>query len=167
VGAGEAGKKPKERALDAAEVKRIETLVQQAIGFDAQRGDVVSVVNAPFARGAVELDESGPPIWQQPRAQELVRLVFGGLAVLLLIFTVLRPAFRQLLAPKPRAATATLSVIEPDEELPVSLSSPQPSRAGTAVMMNFDDKLEVARTAVSTDAKRVAQVVRDMVESDG
>jgi flagellar M-ring protein FliF len=33
--------------------------------------------------------------------------------------------------------------------------------------MNFDDKLEIARTAVNTDAKRVAQVVRDMVASDG
>jgi flagellar M-ring protein FliF len=33
--------------------------------------------------------------------------------------------------------------------------------------MNFDEKLEVARTAVNTDAKRVAQVVRNWVESDG
>jgi flagellar M-ring protein FliF len=32
--------------------------------------------------------------------------------------------------------------------------------------MTFDDKLEVARAAVSNDSKRVAQVVRDWVESD-
>ena len=31
----------------------------------------------------------------------------------------------------------------------------------------IDEVPEIARTAVSTDAKRVAQVVRDMVESDG
>lgn len=169
VGATEAGKKPKVRALNAAELTRIETLVQQAIGFDGQRGDVVSVVNAPFAVDAVDSVDAGPPIWQNPRARELLRTVLGGLAVLLLIFTVLRPAFRQLLAPKTRMATAT--IVDSDDDVPVALSSaaatPSAARGGTPPLMNFDDKLEVARTAVNTDAKRVAQVVRDWVESDG
>ncbi|GAB3308328.1 flagellar basal-body MS-ring/collar protein FliF [Luteimonas notoginsengisoli] len=164
------GKKPKDRALSEAEVKRIELLVQQAIGFDAQRGDAVSVVNAPFARDMLDVPDEGPPLWQQPRARELARLVFGGLALLLLIFTVLRPAFRQLLAPKPRVATVAATLMEQDEEVPVSLtqahSAPAAPRA-EAASLDFDDKLEVARAAVSTDAKRVAQVVRDMVESDG
>lgn len=159
------------RALSAEEIARIETLVQQAIGFDAARGDVVSVVNAPFARNALDAPEEGPPIWQHPRARELARLVFGGLAVLLLIFTVLRPASRQLLAPK--MATATLiPAASADDALPVSLSAPAQAAVAAPVAtataaMNLDDKLEVARTAVSTDAKRVAQVVRDMVASDG
>lgn len=159
------------RPLSAEELARIETLVQQAIGFDAARGDVVSVVNAPFARGTLDTPAEGPPIWQHPRARELARLVFGGLAVLLLIFTVLRPATRQLLAP--RTATATVLPPAADDEVPVSLSAPQQAQVGgpttppPAVSMNLDDKLEIARTAVSTDAKRVAQVVRDMVASDG
>lgn len=165
------GAQPKERPLTDAEIKRIETLVQQAIGFDAERGDVVSVVNAPFAaRDAYELPDSSPPIWQQPRVRELARLVFGGLALLLLIFTVLRPAFRQLLAPKPRVASISGPVVDDaDADLPVSLSSTPAARpaGNTAATLNFDDKLEVARTAVNTDAKRVAQVVRDMVEADG
>jgi hypothetical protein len=33
--------------------------------------------------------------------------------------------------------------------------------------MNFDDKVQVARNAVNTDAKRVAAVVRDWVGEDG
>ena len=165
-GAAADGKKPKERALSPVEIKRIETLVQQAIGFDAQRGDVVSVVNAPFARDVFDVPDNGPPIWQQPRARELARLVFGGLALLLLIFTVLRPAFRQLLAPKPRVATVAATLVEQDEEVPVTLTPAHAPKPGAA-SLNFDDKLEVARTAVNTDAKRVAQVVRDMVEADG
>jgi flagellar M-ring protein FliF len=110
--------------------------------------------------------DNGPPIWQQPRARELARLVFGGLALLLLIFTVLRPAFRQLLAPKPRVATVAATLVEQDEEVPVTLTPAHAPKSGAA-SLNFDDKLEVARTAVNTDAKRVAQVVRDMVEADG
>jgi len=168
VGTPEAGKKPKVRALDAAELKRIETLVQQAIGFDGQRGDVVSVVNAPFATdAAVDTYDAGLPIWQNPRARELLRTVLGGLAVLLLIFTVLRPAFSQLLAAKVHVAT----IVGADDDVPMSLSSgsgaTQAVRGAAPALMNFDDKLEVARTAVNTDAKRVAQVVRDWVESDG
>ena len=168
VGVAAAGKPPKLRVLNAAELTRIETLVQQAIGFDGQRGDVVTVVNAPFAAdAAVDSFDAGVPIWQNPKARELLRAVLGGLAVLLLIFTVLRPAFRQLLAPKVHIAT----IVDPDDGVPVALSSASASapaaRAGAPALMNFDDKLEVARTAVNTDAKRVAQVVRDWVESDG
>lgn len=50
AGSASAGKPAATRALNDGELKRIETLVQQAIGYDQQRGDVVSVVNAPFAR---------------------------------------------------------------------------------------------------------------------
>ena len=163
VGTTKAGEKPKVRALNATELKRIETLVQQAIGFDGQRGDVVSVVNAPFALDAVDTFDAGLPMWQSPRARELLRTVLGGLAVLLLIFTVLRPAFRQLLAPKVHTAT----IVGSDEDVLVALSSSPAARGGTPALMNFDEKIEVARTAVNTDAKRVAQVVRDWVESDG
>lgn len=162
------GKKPAERALTAAELQRIETLVQQAIGFDGQRGDVVSVVNAPFARGTDVEPDAAPPVWQNPRARDLLRTALGGLAVLLLIFTVLRPAFRQLIAPKPRQATVA-TLVEVDEEIPVTLTAQtRPARAAPSpALMNFDEKLEVARSAVNTDAKRVAQVVRNWVESDG
>lgn len=167
VGATEAGKDPKLRALNAAELTRIESLVQQAIGYDVQRGDVVTVVNAPFAPdSAVDRFDADVPIWQNPKARELLRTLLGGLAVLLLIFTVLRPAFRQLLAPKVHVAT----IVEPDEHVPVALSAastPAAARGGAPALMNFDEKLEVARTAVSTDPKRVAAVVRDWVQSDG
>ena len=167
AGTSEAGKAPKQRALTAAELQRIETLVQQAVGFDAQRGDVVSVVNAPFARGVLDTEQQAPPVWENPRARDLLRIALGGLAVLVLIFTVLRPAFRQLLAPRRREAPVAL--VAADEEIPVTLSTPGAAKASIAspAMMNFDEKLEVARTAVNTDAKRVAQVVRNWVEADG
>ncbi len=159
--------KPALRPLSADEIKRIETLVQQAVGFDAQRGDVVSVVNASFARDALDTDVSGPPIWENPRARELLRTLLGGLAVLLVIWFVLRPAFRQLLAP--RGYTPAVGRAEVfDDDVPVTIGTPALNAAtGPTRLMNFDDKLAVARTAVSTDPKRVAQVVREMVDSDG
>ena len=62
-------------------------------------------------------------------------------------------------------------MIETDDDIPVALSSraapAAPSARSAPALMNFDEKLDIARTAVNTDAKRVAQVVRSMVESDG
>lgn len=164
---GKDGAAPAARALTAEELKRIETLVQQAVGFDAQRGDAVSVVNAPFARhaapGAGE-ENAGPPAWKDPRVRELLRIALGGLAVLLVVWFVLRPAFRQLLQPR-AALPAPVEVL--DEDVPVVLGTPSPHKAGAAPVLNFDDKLQVARNAVNTDSKRVAQVVRDWVATDG
>ncbi|SKA21652.1 flagellar basal-body MS-ring/collar protein FliF [Novilysobacter spongiicola] len=170
-GAPDAEGKVEWRALTADELARIESLVQRAIGFDDERGDMVTVVNAPFARNAIDEPE-GAPFWQHPRTKELLRIALGGLAVLALIFTVLRPAFRQLIAPaKPRTTVATL-VEDDEEEIPVTLSKPKakaPAQLDDAAdaPMNFDEKLQVARTAVSSDPKRVANVVRSWVEQDG
>jgi len=172
--AGKDGK-PALRALTDPELKRIESLVQQAIGFDTQRGDAVSVVNAPFARDIAALDEQeNTPLWEHPRAMEFLRIVVGGLAVLALILFVLRPMFRQLMGAKPDqkkkklTSDATVIALE-DDDIPVAISAPSHDAAMPALppgAMTFDDKLEVARAAVSNDSKRVAQVVREWVESD-
>lgn len=159
--------KPTTRALNGAELARIQTLVQQAIGFDAARGDAVSVVNAPFATAPLAEPE-GPPLWEKPGARDMLRTVLGGLAVLLVIWVVLRPAFRQLLAPKQHYTVATVI----DEPMPLEAPEPvatRPTRDPEAARKaaSFEEKLDVARTAVNTDPKRVAQVVRDLVESDG
>ena len=70
---------------------------RQPRGFDAQRGDAVSVVNAPFARDvAAQGEEDNVPLWEHPRAMEFLRIVVGGLAVLALILFVLRPMLAQV-----------------------------------------------------------------------
>jgi flagellar M-ring protein FliF len=154
------------RPLTPTELGRIETLVQQAVGFDAKRGDVVSVVNASFARDAAATDDDSPPIWQNPRARDLLRTLLGGLAVLLVVWFVLRPAFRQLLAPRSvQAMAAHVELIEDD--VPLVTGGAPVSRAASGPVMTFDDKLSIARNAVGTDPKRVAQVMRDMVDADG
>lgn len=173
------------RPLNEAEITRIETLVQQAIGFDAQRGDAVSVVNAPFAREAVETPD-GPPIWQDPKIIEIARMVLGGLAVLLVIVFVLRPAFRQLIGTRQRGGsgelvpagattgaggttnlgTVTAEVVD-DDEVPVKLSPAYSPKPALPPAPGFDQNLQTARDAASADPKRVAQVVREMVASDG
>ncbi|MCR6496379.1 flagellar M-ring protein FliF [Thermomonas sp. S9] len=166
--AGPPGKngKPTERALTANEISRIQTLVQQAIGFDSQRGDAVSVVNSPFARST--LDDNGPsaPFWEDPRARDLLRTLLGGIAVLLVVWFVLRPAFRALTTPKmalPQAIPEALLVEQEGGRTP----HPALTQEQQVARNSFEEKIQSARAAVNSDSKRVAAVVRDLVNSDG
>ncbi|SEK50710.1 flagellar M-ring protein FliF [Pseudoxanthomonas sp. GM95] len=178
-----AGKPAATRALNDAELKRIETLVQQAIGFDQQRGDVVSVVNAPFAPATVDAPDTAIPLWQDPRNLNIARLALGGLAVLGLIIFVLRPAFKSMLSPRGANGTAmvmagagaggpqvmptvTAEMVD-DDEVPVKLSPAYSPKPALPPAPGFDQKLQSARDVASADPKRVAQVVREMVASDG
>ena len=71
------------------DLQRLETLVKDAVGFNAARGDSVNVINSPFMGDDSTLGE--PDIWTQPWFWELVKQVLAGLFVLILIFGVIRP----------------------------------------------------------------------------
>ena len=80
-------------------------LVKEAIGFDAARGDSVSITSAQFlAPPALEpLPEA--PIWQQPWVWNVAKQVAGGLFVMLVLFGVIRPTVKALMS-KPLSAVA-------------------------------------------------------------
>ncbi len=76
------------------ELKRLELLVKDSVGFSAARGDSVSVINTPFLGGAQEIGE--PEFWRQPWFWEIVKQVLAGLFLLIVIFGVIRPMVRSL-----------------------------------------------------------------------
>ena len=78
----------------AEELKRLELLVKDSVGFSASRGDSVSVVNSLFLGGAQELGE--PDFWRQPWFWEIVKQVLAGVFLLIMIFGVVRPIVRNL-----------------------------------------------------------------------
>ncbi len=73
-------------------MKQISDLVKEAMGFSKDRGDTISVANAPFT--AIEKDD-GVPLWRDPEtlslAKELVK--YGVLAAIIayLLLGVVRP----------------------------------------------------------------------------
>jgi flagellar M-ring protein FliF len=76
------------------ELKRLELLVKDSVGFNASRGDSVSVINSLFLGGAQELGE--PDYWRQPWFWEIVKQVLAGIFLLIMIFGVVRPIVRNL-----------------------------------------------------------------------
>jgi flagellar basal-body M-ring protein/flagellar hook-basal body protein (fliF) len=166
--------KPKLQPLSDQELKRVEDLVRQAVGFDASRGDMVSVVNAPFVREQQELP--APPWWENPQLRDILRVAVGALVVLLLAFGVLRPAIRQIVSPeKPKKEepealeqqTAEVSLVEDEvpelaEDTAQLTQEPPPALTSDS----YEDRLRAAREAVRADSKRVAQVVREWLGNE-
>ncbi|MDE2049978.1 MAG: flagellar M-ring protein FliF [Gammaproteobacteria bacterium] len=169
--AGKDGKATKV-PLSAEELARVTPLVKDAVGFDASRGDSVSVMNesldsdsAPATDGSFQ----APPLWQTPFVWSLLRIVAGLVVVLVLVLSVLRPLVRTLITPMRLASGAAPGA----QALPgasdgsagvAALPSAQKDAAASA--LTHEQQLAQARTLVSQDPKRVAQVVRGWVGSD-
>ncbi|MFA0923738.1 flagellar basal-body MS-ring/collar protein FliF [Xanthomonas fragariae] len=171
-----------EQPLTAAELTRIEGLVKQAVGFDAARGDTVSVMNAPFVREAVA-GEEGPKWWEDPRVQSGLRLLIGAVVVLALLFGVVRPTLRQLTsvtAVKDKQGkvgkdgapqSAGVRMLDKDDDLIPRLEEDtaqlgQDRKVPIALPDAYEERMRVAREAVKADSKRVAQVVKGWVASE-
>ena len=160
--------------LSDAELARVEALVKQAVGFNAERGDSVSVMNAPFVRETTPV--VAPPLWEQPVAQNALRLVLGALIILVLVFAVLRPTLRQITgagkkpAPAEAPPSAEVELVDINGQPLPALAADQVQLSPTAVLAapvdNYEERLRMAREAVRADSKRVAQVVKGWVAND-
>ena len=167
--------------LAAEDLKKIESLVKDAVGFDETRGDRVSVQNVSFLPAATVDAEAETPIWQRPQAQTLMRHGFGLLAILVLIFAALRPALKVLLAPPaPPVVPVIGGVLVRDDgdatgERSASGRGAKRARAdeeeeeGEVIDTAgpYEKKLAAARNAVGQDPKRVAQVVKSWLAEEG
>lgn len=154
--------------LTTEELAKVEALVREAVGFDAERGDSVSVQNAPFIK--TELPEpEALPLWERQQVWDVARQLGGIGLVLALIMFVLRPALRSLLATPVRAPAAALPGVVDDgsvrvldeDRVAIGRSPAALAQAG------YEQKLQAARGAVAQDPKRVAQVVKNWVGQEG
>jgi flagellar M-ring protein FliF len=162
--------KVKKVPLDAQELARVTQLVKDAVGFDASRGDSVSVVNESLDSGSAPATDGtfqAPPLWQSPFAWSLLRIVAGLVVVLVLVLSVLRPLVRTLITPM-RLGTAGPQVLPAGGAVGAAgAAALPPSQKEAAVSaVTHEQQLSHARTLVSQDPKRVAQVVRGWVGSD-
>ncbi len=107
------------------EMKQITTLVRSAIGFNAERGDVVEVINMQFAQAETTLDADDEGAGLDLNKNDFMRIaeiaVLGILGVLVLLLVV-RPVISRLFEPPPAqpqqmvgksASAAQISAPEP------------------------------------------------------
>ena len=97
------------------ELARLTTLVRETVGFSVLRGDSVNVINVPFTKVEFEpLPET--PIYEEVWVWDIAKQVLGGLAVLFVIFGVLKPVMKNLAVAPPITKIISESGEELDED---------------------------------------------------
>ncbi len=162
----------------AAEIARLDTLVRSAVGYDAARGDQVSVVSVPFAIPAVEAAPIEPAPTVLQKVQQNQPLILNSVA-LVFAFVIGFMALKSLRAPAPSAVARanTLPNATAHHQLPptpridstaLPAGAPEveePSRAVTmlpelaALQANQETKGRVA-TTVSQQPEVAAKLMR-------
>ncbi len=160
------------QAWDEASIARLRTLVQDAVGYDASRGDSINVINSAFLAGDESIEQ--PPFYAEPWFWEIAKQLLAGLFVLILIFGILRPAVRNLLAKgedeqQESLEDAALAQLDVDEDMiaddRVTLNTvdeyslPGPSES-------FERQLDALRGLIAEDPGRVALVLKRWIMSN-
>ncbi|MBF8164490.1 flagellar basal-body MS-ring/collar protein FliF [Ectopseudomonas hydrolytica] len=157
----------------ADDLARFTRLVQDSVGFDASRGDSVSVINTAFT---ASLGEEIPdiPFYTQPWFWDIVKQVLGVLFILVLVFGVLRPVLNNITGGGKGKGLAETGDVELGEmagldgelsEDRVSLGGPQ-SILLPSPSEGYDAQLNAIKSLVAEDPGRVAQVVKEWINAD-
>jgi flagellar M-ring protein FliF len=174
------------------EVKRFESLVKEAIGFDQARGDSVSIINTDFIPVTEEVVEM--PLWKSLLGEawvwDLVKQVLGAIGLLIVYLMFMRPFLRSL-KPEPAVLEApphshidpkTGELVDDETGKPVEKGANEEGGAGNSYQLSEDpdsaaamirrgdatheQKIEMAKTLVMDDPARVANVMKIWVSED-
>ncbi len=147
-----------------AELASFTTLVKDAIGFNALRGDRVNVINASFVKP--DKIEAIPeiPIWKQDWVLDIGKQALGVIFVLYLVFGILRPVMRKLATHQEVVIPDEISDEQEMDEDQVTLS--EEAEQQQKLLDKHEDNLNVAKSMVAQDPKLVAQVVKNWVANE-
>jgi flagellar M-ring protein FliF len=152
----------------AQELQHLTDLTKNAVGFNAARGDSVSVVNQSFQRGPTPEALPDAPFWQRPGMMDLIKQGIGILLALLVAFGVLRPLLKGLL----RGEATARALPSPMPKISVRVDdepqgAAEPARLHNAPALAYEQRVGSARRMVTENPKQVAQVVKNWVSEDG
>ena len=172
---------PVRKPIGPEEIERITALVKQAVGFNADRGDSVNVLNAAFAPSG--FDETPAPIWEQRWFLELVKWGVVGVISLAVLLLVVRPLLRRALAapvevrpeiaapdgagalPAP-AEDGVEGLLEDQVDIGGALESGRPKAMLPGPAEHLEKRMDLARSLVAEDPKRAVQVIRNWLAGE-
>jgi flagellar M-ring protein FliF len=153
--------------LTEKEIEQLTALVQQGIGFNSERGDVVKIVNAPFRVEATAPAED-TPIWKQPWLLDLLRSALAPLALAVVALTIvtklIKPALTAVMAPPPPPEPGT-QVSEVVGDAPSGDSADSAEIVALAAPQH-NARLEAARAMAKENPAAVASIVRGWVNGE-
>jgi flagellar M-ring protein FliF len=150
--------------LSDKELEELTALVQQGIGYNADRGDVVKVVNVPFRAEPVPAADD-TPLWQQPWLVDLLKTAAApfalALVALVVVFKLIKPAMTQLLAPPPPPPPPP-----PGSQLDEVVGSESTPALPPPEEPKYASKIDAARAMARQNPAAVASIVRGWVNGE-
>lgn len=163
------------------ELTNIRRLLEGAVGFSTQRGDVLEVVTVPFMDQLVE-DLPVPELWEQPWFWRAVKLGIGSLIILVLILFVVRPMLKRLIYPdsvnmpddarlgnelaeiEDQYAADTLGMLNTTE---AEYSYADDGSIHIPNLHKDDDMIKAIRALVANEPELSTQVVKNWLQDNG
>lgn len=149
--------------LAEEDIALISGIVREAIGFNEERGDSVSVYNKSFQTVAIDAVPEAP-VWKQGWFAGVVKQSLAGIAILLIIFLIVKPAMKTLQGRYVEAKPGQANQINVLADGTVDAESPRTLQSS---FPNYVEQLAMAKQLVSQDPKQVAKVVKTWVANNG
>lgn len=157
--------KPLSKPLTTAQMDQINALVREAIGYNKDRGDTISVANAPFSPVAEVPGAPELPFWKEPQLVEFARgaapWVALPLVALIIILGLIRPALKIARTPGPVRALET--TVQDALSLPIPAGEGSPVARLPTQHAGNQSQLEDIRQLARQNPATVANVVRNWV----
>ncbi len=146
--------------LSGDELAELTRLIRDAVGFDEQRGDSLSIGNVAFYQNPAEdeLPEAG--FFDNPAYQTLAKQALAGLLLIGVALLLVRPLLGALAGGSGGSVLAGAGGSAGGATASLATDTPR-------APLSFDDKISVARQLADRNPERVAQIVRTWMQTDG
>ncbi|WP_153109251.1 flagellar basal-body MS-ring/collar protein FliF [Propionivibrio limicola] len=155
------------KPLGDTELKQINDLVKEAMGYSRERGDTVSVANAPFS--TVDKSATEIPLWKDPEILALLKEVFryGAIAAIIafLMLKIVMPLIRTMMPPPPEPEPATEAAGGLGGNIDI-VAGEEEERPLTPEEL-FAQKLGKLRELAQQDPKVVANIIKNWTGANG
>lgn len=140
--------------LTAEQMKQIEDLTREAMGYSEKRGDTLNVVNSPFSA----VDDTGGelPFWQKQAFMELLIEIGRWLLVVIVAWLLWRKAVRPQLVRRAEEAKALKEQSLLREE----------TQEAVEVRLSKDEQMQQRRANQRMGAEVMSQRIREMSDND-
>lgn len=167
---GSSGGEVNRTPLTADEIERLTILVKDAIGFNATRGDSVTVLNQPFVFEEETFEVVEKAFYENDWFWDVTKTGLGWFLLLILILGVLRPILKGL-------AASAGDVTMPDEVDEIEIApeldmdemvtiSGGPESLLPGPEEGYEEQLSAVKGMVAEDPRRVAQVIKTWIGNE-
>uniref|UniRef100_Q47I02 Flagellar M-ring protein n=1 Tax=Dechloromonas aromatica (strain RCB) TaxID=159087 RepID=Q47I02_DECAR len=164
--------KPLTKAIPDAEMKQINELVREAMGFTKERGDTLSVANAPFT--AIDKSENELPIWKDPEnvsyIKDILKYLLIAAIIAFLYIKLIQPSLKTMFPARHEGEKHAGDGTGPGGIFGGITGSAEEAGEDGSTQVTIDNyaiKIQKAREFAEKDSKAVANIIKDWMGVNG